>query len=243
MKLALTHCNTVHGFCSWYPKTVGRCLGAVLALSVMHSSHALTVEEVIVTAQKREQSANDVNVAISAFSGEDLAEIGVVDTRDLGNLTPGFSYSDSGRNAPIYSLRGIGFNEQSQTASSTVGVYMDEVALPFPVLTKGANLDLQRVEILKGPQGTLYGRNTTGGAINYIANTPTETFAAGIKGSYGRFDTTDLEGYVSGPISETAGIRFAFRNIHAGEGWQKTTITHARYTLSGTIRGRSDTRH
>lgn len=183
---------------------------------------ALQVEEIIVTAQKKEESLSDVSIAVSAYTGDDLGDLGVADTTDLANIIPGFTFADSGANSPIYTLRGIGFNERSQTSSSTVGVYIDEVALPFPVLTKGANLDLARVEVLKGPQGTLYGRNSTGGAINYISKRPTETFEAGIKAEYSRFQTTDIEAFVSGPVTDFAGLRLAVRSIQRNEGWQRS---------------------
>jgi iron complex outermembrane receptor protein len=178
------------------------------------------IEEIVVTAQKREQSINDVSIAISAFSGDDMKALGITDTRDLGALVPGFTYADSGFNTPVYTLRGIGFNEASQTASSTVGVYVDEFNLPFPVMSKGANLDLERVEVLKGPQGTLYGRNTTGGAVNYIARKPSDTFEAGLTAGYGNYQTLDAEAYVSGPLASNLRARLAARTVTSGEGWQ-----------------------
>jgi iron complex outermembrane receptor protein len=185
------------------------------------------VEEIVVTAQKREESINEVSISISAFTGEDLADLGVTDTRDMSNLIPGFRYAESGYNTPIYSLRGVGFNEASQTASATVGVYVDEINLPFPIMSKGANLDLERVEVLKGPQGTLYGRNTTGGAINYIARKPTGFFETGFTASYGRFQTSDIEGYVSGPVSENLSARLALRDIRSQQGWQQSLTRDA----------------
>lgn len=178
------------------------------------------VDEIVVTAQKREQDINDVSIAISAFTGEDLRALGVTDTRDLSALVPGFTYADSGFNTPVYTLRGIGFNEASQTASSTVGIYVDEFNLPFPVMSKGANLDLRRVEVLKGPQGTLYGRNTTGGAVNYIANRPGDVFESGFDASYSSFQTFDLEAFASAPLSDALGARLAARTTNSGEGWQ-----------------------
>ncbi|HWY25682.1 MAG TPA: TonB-dependent receptor plug domain-containing protein, partial [Nevskia sp.] len=179
-----------------------------------------TIEEIVVTAQKREESINNVPLAISAFSGSDLKALGINDTRDLGNLVPGFTYGDSGYGVPVYSIRGIGFNDPSETASSTVGIYNDEFNLPFPVFSKGGNLDLSRVEILKGPQGTLYGRNTTGGLVNYIANKPTESFEAGGNIGYARFDVIDGEGHVSGPLTGTLRARLAYRGTFSNEGWQ-----------------------
>lgn len=180
------------------------------------------VEEIVVTAQKREQDINDVSIAISAFTGDDLKALGVTDTRELSSLVPGFTYADSGFNTPVYTLRGIGFNEASQTASSTVGIYIDEFNLPFPVMSKGANLDLRRVEVLKGPQGTLYGRNTTGGAVNYVAHRPAEAFETGINASYGSYQTLDVEAFASGPVGDTVGARFAARTTNSGEGWQES---------------------
>ena len=185
-----------------------------------HSRGISTIEEIVVTAQKREESINNVPLAVSAFSGADLKALGISDTRDLGNLVPGFTYGDSGYGVPVYSIRGIGFNDPSETASSTVGIYNDEFNLPYPVFSKGGNLDLNRVEILKGPQGTLYGRNTTGGLVNYIANKPTDALEAGGTASYGRFDVLDTEGHVSGPLSSTLRGRLAYRGTFSGEGWQ-----------------------
>jgi iron complex outermembrane receptor protein len=178
------------------------------------------VEEIVVTAQKRSEYLNEVPIAISAFGGEELHELGITDTRDLGKIVPGLTYSESGYSVPIYTLRGVGFNEASQTASSTVGIYVDEQNLPFPVMSKGALLDLERVEVLKGPQGTLYGRNTTGGAINYVARRPTDELEAGVNATVGRFFTSDIDGYVSGPITSTLKARVALRDVHSGQGWQ-----------------------
>lgn len=182
--------------------------------------HGPAIEEIVVTAEKREESINSVPIAISAFTGSDLQQLGVTDTRDLGKLVPGFTAADSGFSTPVYTLRGVGFNDFSYSATSTVGVYEDEVSLPYSVMTKGANFDLQRVEVLKGPQGTLYGRNTTGGTINYIANKPTPDFRIGGQVGYSRFDTLDADLYISGPLTETLKGRLAATTTQSNDGWQ-----------------------
>jgi outer membrane receptor protein involved in Fe transport len=180
------------------------------------------IEEIVVTAQKREESINSVPVAITAVTGETLQALGVTDTRDLGAVVPGFTAADSGYNTPVYTLRGVGFNDTTYTATSTVGVYVDEASLPYSIMTKGADLDLERVEVLKGPQGILYGRNTTGGAINYIARKPTQRFDAGGSLGYANYDTVQADAYVSGPLGETLHGRLALNTTQAFEGWQRS---------------------
>ncbi|WP_332769232.1 TonB-dependent receptor [Phenylobacterium sp.] len=191
-----------------------------------------TIEEIVVTAQKREEGLNSVPMSVSAATGEQLARKGVDEPRDLVKIVPGLTYADSYTASPIYTLRGIGFSDTSLGGRPTVSMYVDEAPLPFPVETRGANLDLERVEVLKGPQGTLFGQNATGGAINFVAAKPTETFAAGVDASYGRFNAVDLSGFISGPIAETLRARVALQTTQR-DGWQKS------YTHGGTL-GRED---
>ena len=88
-------------------------------------------------------------------------------------------------------------------------------------MTRGVLFDIERIEVLKGPQGDLYGRNTTAGTINFISNKPTDEFEAGIQGGYDNFETLDLEGYVSGPLTERVNGRLAARRI-TSDGWQES---------------------
>ncbi|WP_082594786.1 TonB-dependent receptor [Sphingomonas sp. Root710] len=179
------------------------------------------IGEIVVTAQRREQALSDVGMSISAIGGEALQTRNFNNVSDLSKLVPGLSVSDSGFSTPIYTLRGVGINEPSIGSSSSVAIYVDEVPLAYPVMTQGTALDLQRVEVLKGPQGTLYGQNSTGGAINYIANKPTDEFAAGISATLGRFMRGNVEGFVSGPLAPTLKARVAVRGSF-GDGWQES---------------------
>ena len=156
----------------------------------------MLLEEVVVTAQKREQNVNEIGMAISAFSGEDLKALGVMDTRDLTNLVPGFTVANSDLNTPIYTLRGVGFNTPNLSSASPVGVYVDEASFPYPYMGNGLIHDLERVEVLKGPQGTLYGRNTTGGLVNFITNRPTDEFEASITARVGNYESYGIDGFV-----------------------------------------------
>lgn len=180
--------------------------------------------DIIVTAQKREQALNDVGLTINVRTGDELRSLGIASTSDLNKIAPALSIVPSNvglSGAPIYTLRGVGFAEHSISALSAVSVYLDEAPLSYPYMTAGPLLDISRVEILKGPQGTLYGQNSTGGAINYIANRPTDVLSAGIDLSYGRFDRLELEGFISGPIGENLKARVAIKRISA-DGWQKS---------------------
>lgn len=185
------------------------------------------VPEIIVTAQKREENVNTVPMSITAATGEQLRRAGVTEVRDLVKIAPGFSFADSYVGSPIYTLRGIGFSDISLGGRSTVSLYADQAPIPFAIESRGVNLDLERVEILKGPQGTLFGQNATGGAINFIAAKPTKSFAAGLDASYGTFNASDVSGFVSGPLSDTLGARLAVQSIKS-DPWQRSYTTGAK---------------
>ncbi|MCP5379846.1 MAG: TonB-dependent receptor [Novosphingobium sp.] len=177
--------------------------------------------EIIVTANKREQSINKVGLAITALSGESLKNQNIVSLNDLANSIPGLSYAPSATQTPVYTLRGVGFYETSLAAYPTTSVYVDQVPLSFPALSTHANFDLERVEVLKGPQGTLFGQNSTGGAINFIAAKPTSAFEVGGDLSYGRFNRVEGNAYISGPLTDTLRARLAVTGAHADD-WQRS---------------------
>ncbi|HET9313143.1 MAG TPA: TonB-dependent receptor [Nitrospira sp.] len=194
------------------------------ALPAMAQSSALEgIEEIVVTAQKREQSIMDVGISITAFSGDMLRARGVDTAENMALLTPGLTVTDNGATGvPTYTIRGVGFSDYSTGASSTVGLYFDEIAIPYTVMSRGALFDLERAEVLKGPQGDLYGRNTTAGQINFISKRPTEEFEAGLSMEYARFGVLDAEGYVSGGITDSAQARLAYKVTQSNSGWQQS---------------------
>ncbi|WP_374411251.1 TonB-dependent receptor [Novosphingobium colocasiae] len=179
------------------------------------------VGEIVVTAQKRSESLNKVGLTVQAMTGDDLLKQGVKDVGDLAKVVPSLTVANSIYNTPVYTLRGVGFYENSLAAYPAVSVYVDEVPMPFPALVGTAALDVQRVEVLKGPQGTLFGQNATGGAINYIAAKPTDIFKAGLNASVDSFGEVDADGYVSGPLSDSLKARISARTAQGG-GWQKS---------------------
>lgn len=176
---------------------------------------------IIVTAQKREARLNDVPMSITAASGDQLTQLGVTDASQLTKVVPGFTYNETSFGTPVFTIRGVGFQETSLGASPAVSSYIDEVPVPFSAETVGLGLDLERLEVLKGPQGTLFGSNSTGGALNYIAARPTDKLSAGLNASFGSFNTLDLQGHVAAPLTETLGVRLSARYT-TGDGFQKS---------------------
>lgn len=199
-------------------------LRAAIALATAVAVPSLAtaaVEEIIVTANKRSENINDVGLSIAAISGDKIKENKLTSLEDIATVVPGLVFSPSTTNTPIFTLRGVGFNESSLGVYPATSLYVDEAPLPFPVMASHAAYDLERAEVLKGPQGILFGQNSTAGAINFIAAKPTQEFSAGGDVSYSRFNKKEINGFVSGPLSENLLARFAFTGVKSDE-WQKS---------------------
>lgn len=196
-------------------------LSALAAAMLFANSASAVIEEIVVTANKKAENLSDVGLSISAVSGEKLAEQKLTSLEDIASVVPGLVFAPSTTNTPIFTLRGVGFNESSIGVYPATSVYIDEAPLPFPVMASHTAYDLERVEVLKGPQGILFGQNSTGGAINFIAAKPTDELAYGGDVSYGRFDKIEVNGFVSGPLTDALGARLAITSADS-DGWQKS---------------------
>jgi len=185
------------------------------------SAASSQLAEVIVTAQKRAERINDVPMSIAAVTGEQLDKQGITGVSDLVKIVPGFTYQPSDYGTPVYTIRGVGQKDVAIAVSPTVSVYVDQVPIPYSAETLGAAFDLERLEVLKGPQGTLFGQNSTGGAMNFIAAKPTRMFQAGAEATYGRFNEIDAQGFLSGPLSDTVSARVAVRTEQR-DAWQES---------------------
>ncbi|WP_408591607.1 TonB-dependent receptor [Novosphingobium sp.] len=183
---------------------------------------AETPAEIIVTAQRRAQQLSDIPASIQAFGGEQLKQMRVTSTDDLQSVAPSLNVSRGYQGVPIYTLRGVGFNTINLSATSTVGTYTDEVASAYPFMNSGPLFDLERIEVLKGPQGTLYGRNTTAGLVDFITAKPKDRLEAGLTVEGGNNQTFNSEGFVNAPLGEKVAARLAFRTEDSGKGWQKS---------------------
>jgi iron complex outermembrane recepter protein len=185
------------------------------------------LEDVVVTAQRREESAQSIGVALSVLSVAALEDAGVSKVNDLQNATPSLEVEPAfGSGQAQFRLRGVGFIDYTSNNSSPVAVNLDGVALPFPIQTQGQLFDISRVEVLRGPQGTLYGRNTTGGAVNFISNRPTRDLQAGIDVSYGSHDAIVAEGFLAGALADGLRARLAVATEQGGA-WQRDRFTNS----------------
>lgn len=190
-------------------------ISAFLLVTDLVYAQSGLLEEVVVTAQKREQSAQDVGISITTFTGNQLNQLGVVNSSDLARFTPGVYISGpGGGDQQQFTIRGATQNDFGDHSESPNALYVDEVYQASQQSQLFANYDMQRVEILKGPQGTLFGRNATGGLLHFITNKPSQEFEAFADMTYGRFNQMRAEGAVGGGLSDTVSARIS--GIYSG---------------------------
>ncbi|MBO9695165.1 MAG: TonB-dependent receptor [Sphingopyxis sp.] len=186
------------------------------------------VEDIVVTAQRRPERLQDVPVSVTALSGDTMAKQRIISASDLANVVPNLqSVSTVGDTTPIFALRGISMSDYSANQASPVATYYDEVYKGNFALLGVALYDLERVEVLRGPQGTLYGKNTTGGAVNLISAKPQFATSGALSAGYGNFNRFESSGFVNTALGEKVAARLAFtfaradgklRNVSAGQG-------------------------
>jgi len=201
--------------------TLRKTIAAAVAGTVLTSpvSAQSVLEEVVVVAQKREQNVQDVPIAITAFTGRQMDALGVSESFDIAAFSPGVHISGNlaGQNTQ-FSIRGVTQNDFNDIIEAPNAVYLDEGYIAVAQAQTFAVFDVNRVEILKGPQGTLFGRNATGGLVHFISNAPSFDGMEGyLDVEFGQFDVannadrTVIEGAIGGPLSETVAARVAFR--------------------------------
>ncbi|WP_277873343.1 TonB-dependent receptor [Sphingomonas paeninsulae] len=173
------------------------------------------LDEIVVTAQKRAQNLQDVPIAISAISAEKIAQLGIHDSRDLSGLAPNVTIvqGTTSNSAAVFSIRGISNGgSESFGVDSANGLYIDGVYIARSGAAGMDVMDVERVEVLRGPQGTLFGRNTTGGAIHFISRAPSPTFQLKAETGYGNFDAWN--GKITLDPGKIAGISTSFSYSH-----------------------------
>ncbi len=208
---------------------------ALLAAGAAHADTASTtaatgVTEVVVTAQRRNQNIQDVPGSVQAVSGAQLVAAGIKSTQDLGQITPNVTIISpiGAGNQPLITIRGIGLNDFDTNNAGPNGVYVDDVYLSAPGVQNFSMFDIAQAQVLKGPQGTLYGRNTSGGALLFTSNRPTDTFTADLHGEYGEFNTVQLMGAMGGPLAAGLDGRIAVVMNHS-DGYNHNFLTGDAY--------------
>jgi iron complex outermembrane recepter protein len=176
------------------------------------------IEVVVVTARKREESLQDVPIAVSTVSGEQMLETHITRATEIQNYIPNLTINGAfGVVNPQIFIRGVGNNDFNDNAGATVGVYQDEVYLSAPAGKLVQTYDLESVQVLRGPQGTLFGRNNTAGAIAFTSARPDGKLEGYVRATLGNFERMDFEGAMSFPIGESLSGRVALqRNTRAG---------------------------
>ncbi len=195
--------------CARKQNRIHLAVAAATALTVGFDASA-QLEEVIVTAQKRSESAQDVPIAITAFDNDALVAKQIVGISDMRFAAPNVNYNKGNFTGNNFQIRGVGTNLVAASADDGVGIHVNEVPLISPRLFETEYYDVEQVAILRGPQGTLYGRNSTGGAVNMITRrASTEGFEANLEGQYGNFDHMRVNGAVNIPLGDSFAMRFA----------------------------------
>jgi iron complex outermembrane recepter protein len=185
---------------------VGVC-GAAQSFAQDSGASRLTLEEVIVTAQRRQESLQEVPISVSAFSNEELKRLSVSEAQDIQFSTPGLTFpQDNGTVSPY--IRGKGANFTSIGLEGPVAVYLDDVYLQTQFGLTGL-VDVEQIQVLKGPQGTLYGRNATGGALLINTANPTRDFEGHVSAGAGNYGQQTYEAVLNVPVSDTFALRFA----------------------------------
>ena len=204
-------------------RTTARTLCAsilLVALSATGAQAQGVLEEIVVTAQKRTENVQDIPISISVMSQErlDTSRAGGKDIRFLSSKVPSLIVeSDFGRIFPRFYIRGIGNTDFDQNASQPVSLVYDEVVYENPMLKGFPVFDMNRVEVLRGPQGTLFGRNTPAGIVKIESNKPSQEFDAYVKLGLGNLDTTDFEAAIGGALNDSWSARASFLHQTRGD--------------------------
>jgi iron complex outermembrane receptor protein len=174
-----------------------------LLATAAHAQTTSALEEIVVTAQKREQSLQDVGISVTAFSDKQIQQLGFTSSTDVVAMTPGLNYTTPNADSSVinFFLRGVGLNDFADANENPVAVYVDDVYRPASGGLSFQLFDLERVEVLRGPQGTLFGRNTTGGLLHFVSKRPTDTLDGYIDVSIAEYNEIKAEGAIGGPIA------------------------------------------
>jgi iron complex outermembrane receptor protein len=198
------------------------------------------ITDIVVTANRREERLQDVPISVAAFGSELLKSAGAQNVQDLGNITPGLTMSNQSAGVTPF-IRGIGAVDNTLGQEAAVAVYVDGVYYPSVYASLFSFNNIQRIEVLKGPQGTLFGRNATGGLIQVITRDPARTPTLEGSVSYGNYDTVRAQAYVSGGITDQLAVDLAVLKSYQGKGYGRNFARNSEVGFGGNdsaIRGK-----
>lgn len=188
---------------------VSACVVSTLGVPAVQSA---VLEEVMVTAQKREQNMQDVGISVTAYSGDQLSALGMTNTVEITQQIPNMQLNAWSPTLTTFNIRGVSQNNFTDNLESPIAVYVDDAYVSSMNAISGQLFDMDRVEVLRGPQGTLFGRNATGGLVHYITNKATdEEFNGYVTAEAADYNRTSLEAAVGGSFSDSARGRFSAR--------------------------------
>ena len=214
----------IGGLC-WVPPVQAQEVGVAIATDTAAADRneaedeeapgSPALEEIVVTAQRRAENLTDVPLSISAVSGDTLEQERIETVADLEGEVPNFKFSRFNLSDTQLFIRGIGSGLDSPAADRSIAIFIDDVYIGRAAGAASDIFDLERVEILRGPQGTLYGKNVVGGAINYVTANPTRTLTGRVRAGVGNFGLYEAAGVVSGPLSDewAASLAGSYRNF------------------------------
>ena len=206
---------------------------AVVGLSVSTASAQMALEEIVVVANRVESNLMETATAVTAFDAEMRARLGIENAQDIAVRTPSLTVAPS-----RISIRGVGRSTVALGSDPGVGLYWDGVYnTESDVFSYSNFLDIERIEVLRGPQGTLYGRNSIGGAINFISKQPTEEWEGSVVTELGSYDSYIAQGIVSGPVTAKLSVLVALSQIERKEGFQKDVDSGRDYDLAESTYG------
>ncbi|MGN6517243.1 MAG: TonB-dependent receptor [Rhizomicrobium sp.] len=226
-------------------------IGALLLSSALAAPAFAQIEEVVVTAQKKSEDIQSVPIAVSAFSSQDLAAHQIEGFKDLQFAIPSVSFTHGNFGPSNFTIRGIGSAAVSTSGDSGVSININQVYLNSPPLTSATYYDVSQIQVLRGPQSTLWGRNATGGAIDIETNKPAlDAFAANLEGTYGNFNDEEVRFMANMPIiTDQLGVRVAgfwenrdgtvkniYPGLNPGSGVDSKIDSRDDYSLRGSLR-------
>ena len=202
------------------------------------ASSGSKLEEITVTAQRHEQNLQQVPIAVSAFSASQLVNSGITGSEELANVVPGLTFTTIGPSGSIF-IRGVGSNAGNVDQEPSVATYVDDVYIASPTANQFEFNNIDQIAVLKGPQGTLFGRNATGGVIQITTRDPGSTPRLDIEGGYGNYNTYKGSIYASAPIASTLAADIAITGQNQGTGWGNNLATGAPNFIHDSIAARS----